>query len=45
MFISTAPAALPFSSMISSIAAVKSTTGMLRLSTSSRRVRMISAPE
>ena len=42
---STAPQQRPFSSFISSIAAVKSTTGISRLSTSSRSVRIISAPE
>ena len=41
----TAPAACPLSSLISSTAEVNSTTGIWRFSTSSRSVRMISAPE
>ena len=45
MFIKTAPAQRPFSSRISSMAEVKSTTGIPRFRTSSRSVRMISAPE
>lgn len=45
MFWSTAPAALPSLSLMSSMAEVKSTTVMPRLSTSSRSTRMISEPE